>query len=246
MFRGPERRRETVNERFSQAVLTVFLRRANYVSTRALMNDLREFERERLQPRKMSLGFAGDVAVSQAMIDGVVSTQMRSLFFSLVGILLLAALLGRSWLWGLCCVLPCALTVLMDFGAMGFAGIPLGVATSMFAAMTLGVGVDFAIHMMGRYRFVTSRGMPRTPALIDAIEATGPALLIATISLALGFSVLMLSQVPANVRLGEQLVLGMIGCLAATVAVIPALAGIGSPKSPAAPERTWRAGQDKA
>lgn len=52
---------------------------------------------------------------------------------------------SRSLRWGVYCVLPSALAVVINFAVMGWFGIPLGVATSMFAGMMLGIGVDFAI-----------------------------------------------------------------------------------------------------
>ena len=56
------------------------------------------------------------------------------LFWSLVGIYAITALLGRSLRWGIYCVIPSTLAVLINFAVMGWMNIPLGVATSMFAA----------------------------------------------------------------------------------------------------------------
>jgi uncharacterized protein len=77
-----------------------------------------------------------------------VTTQLQSLVWSLAGIYVLIALLGRSLRWGVYCVLPSALAVLIKLAVMGWVGILLGVATSMFAAMTLGLGVNCAIHLL--------------------------------------------------------------------------------------------------
>lgn len=213
--RGPERLRQLVAPDWSAAVVTAFLKDSNYEATAGLMSDLRAWERERLAPHGLRLGFAGDVAVSQALIHAIVTTQVRSLVLSLGGIFLLTALLGRSLRHGLRCVVPPGLAVLASFAAMGWLGIPLGVATSMFAAMTLGVGVDYAVHLQEQYR--------RKPALAEALAATGPAIVTDTLGVGISFSVLLLSQVPANARLGGLLALSLLVCLAATLFVLPAL-----------------------
>ena len=106
------------------------------------MREIRSYEKEHLTPLGIRVGFAGDVAVSQSLIQGIVRTQLQSLFWSLVGIWAVTTVLGRSLRWGIYCVLPSALAVLINFAVMGWMGIPLGVATSMFAGMTLGIGVD--------------------------------------------------------------------------------------------------------
>ncbi|MCP4246564.1 MAG: MMPL family transporter [bacterium] len=225
MNRGVPRLRQVVDADYGRSLITIFLKNANFVDTGRLMRAVRQYEQEHLAPHGITLGFAGDVAVSQRLIRDIVSTQVRSLLLSLVGIVAVTSLLGRSIRWGLLCVLPCALAVLVNFAMMGWTGMPLGVATSMFAGMTLGIGVDYAIHLLERYRAGRAQGLGRRPALIDAVGITGPAIVVDAVAVALGFGIMTLSQVPANARLGGLVVLSIVGCLAATLVVLPALLG---------------------
>jgi len=222
-IRGNARRSQMADAHYARALIAVFMKNANFVDTKALMDDIRRYEEEHLKPFGFSLEFAGDVAVSQTLIGAIVSTQIRSLMLSLVGILLVTTIMGRSLLWGFLCVLPCAIAVLVNFAVMGWVGVPLGVATSMFAGMTLGIGVDYAIHLLERFRRARRQGMASPEALSDAITATGPAIFIDAVAVALGFGVMILSQVPANARLGGLVVLSIVGCFAATFLLLPAL-----------------------
>ncbi len=231
-LRGTERLRQAVDERFSRVLVTVFMNDANFVDTARLLERLRTYERAELAPHGLSLRFAGDVAVSQALIEAIVSTQVRSLLGSLVGVFLVTALLGRSLRWGLYCVLPCCVGVLLNFAVMGWVGVPLGVATSMFAAITLGIGVDYAIHLLERYQAALSGGLGPEAGLVEAVKATGPSVFIDAVAVSLGFGVMTLSQVPANARLGGLVVLNLLTCLAATLLVLPALLSIWRPRSP--------------
>jgi predicted RND superfamily exporter protein len=221
---GPERLRGIVNAERTRGLVNVFLRGSNYAETARLMTALRGWERECLLPHGIRLGFAGDVAVSQALIGGVVTTQVESLALSLLGIFAVTAGLSRSLRRGLLCAVPATFAVLLNFGVMGWLGIPLGVATSMFAGMTLGVGVDYAIHLLDRRERLSRRGLDGEAAAAMALAATGPAILTDVASTVLGFSVLLFSQVPANHRLGGLLALSLISCVAATLLVVPALA----------------------
>jgi predicted RND superfamily exporter protein len=216
---GRERLGRIVDADRARGLVTVFLRGSSFAGTGRLMDDLRSWEHRQLAPAGVRLGFAGDVAVSQALIGAVVATQVESLALSLVGIFAVTAWLARSGRRGRLCVVPAAFAVLLDFAAMGWLRIPLGVATSMFAGMTLGVGVDYAIHLLARAE--------RT-SLSEALAATGPAILIDSTSSILGFAVLLLSQVPANHRLGGLLSLSLGVCVLATLWVVPALAFRGS------------------
>ncbi|MHC4697818.1 MAG: efflux RND transporter permease subunit [Planctomycetota bacterium] len=222
-IRGADRRRQIIDAHYSRSLVTVFLKNANFVDTQKLMDEIREYERRELWPHRIKLEFAGDVAVSQTLIGAIVSTQTTSLLVSLIGIVVITAVMGRAISWGFLCVLPCAIAVLINFAAMGWVGMPLGVATSMFAGMTLGIGVDYAIHLLERYRLSCSRGLGRDAAIADAVNATGPAILIDALGVALGFGILTLSQVPANARLGGLVMLSIVNCFAATIILLPAL-----------------------
>ncbi|MEE9297061.1 MAG: MMPL family transporter [Phycisphaerae bacterium] len=268
-IRGLERLRQVVDPQFASGLISIFLKNANYVETAALMKRIRAYEREHLQPHGITLNFSGDVAVSQALIDGIVTTQVRSLLISLIGIWLVTSALNRSLLWGLFCVLPSALAVLVNFALMGWFNVPVGVATSMFAGITLGIGVDYAIHLLERVRQWVPRsgwptsfrgggrddphpsvapsriiypppsekvGHPSVPrlktaaALIEAVASTGPAIGIDALAVGLGFGVMLLSQVPANVRLGGLLASSIVTCLAATILLLPAVVLFFPPK----------------
>ncbi len=229
--RGEARLRQLVDADHARALVTVFMTNANFVDVGQLMDGIRYYERRRLAPHGIQLGFAGDVAVSQSLIQAIVSTQVQSLLLSLVGILSVTALLGRSIRWGLLCVLPCAFAVLVNFAVMGATNMPLGVATSMFAGMTLGIGVDYAIHLLERYRLSRSEGMDNQAAAVDAVAVTGPAIFVDAVAVALGFGILVLSQVPPNARLGALVALSVVNCFVATLVVLPGLLCIVRPRT---------------
>ena len=120
-------------------------------------------------------------------------------------------------------MLPSALAVLIKFAVMGWLGIPLGVATSMFAAMTLGIGVNCAIQLLEGYGQARAGGAASLDAANRAMALTGPPALVNTVAVSLGFGVLMLSQVPANARLGLLVVVGLVNCLVMSLLLLPVL-----------------------
>ena len=97
--------RQVVDMKLRHRTPTIFLKDANFVDTARLMREIRSYEKEHLTPLGIRVGFAGDVAVSQSLIQGIVRTQLQSLFWSLVGIWAVTTVLGRSLRWGIYCVL---------------------------------------------------------------------------------------------------------------------------------------------
>ncbi len=219
-IRGQDSLRQLVSEDFGRSVITVYLKNANFVEVGDYVEDIRAYEREHLASKNIRVGFAGDVVVSQTLIEAIVTTQVQSLLISLLGILVVSSLLNRSILWGALCVLPCGLAVLLNFAFMGWSGMPLGVATSMFAGMTLGIGVDFAIHFTDRFR-MERREKSVEAAIAEALAVTGPAIIIDALTIALGFGVMTLSQVPANARLGLLVLASIVSCSVITLVLLP-------------------------
>jgi predicted RND superfamily exporter protein len=199
--RGERRRREVIDDARRRGVVTVFLKNANYRQVQELMAVARGEAQQQLAPFGARIGFAGDVAVSQAMIPAIVRTQVSSLLLAPLGSLLVVAFLCRSLRTGVVVSLPALLAIAWVFGMMGWLGIPLGVATSMFCAITLGVGVDYGIHLYECFERLRAEGRREGAALAACMEA-GPAIVADTVAIALGFGILALSQVPANARLG--------------------------------------------
>lgn len=224
--RGQKRRREVIDDDLRRAVVTIFLKHANYRDTATLMGAVRDYERQRLQAHGIHVGFAGDVAVSQAMIPAIVRTQVSSLLLALAGALVAVMLLYRSVRAGLCAVAPTALAILWTFGAMGWLGVPLGVATSMFCAITLGVGVDYGIHFFERFRRARDAGDPEP---VDrALGEAGPAIVADCLAIALGFGLLGFSRVPANARLGMLVATALAASCLLTLTGLAALLRVGA------------------
>lgn len=221
--RGPARTSQILTKDYTRALTSIYLRGANFVDTAELMGDIREFETKSLRPEGVSITFAGDVAVSQSLIAAIVTTQMQSLVFSVLGILAVTMLMGRSILYGIYCALPCALSLPLVFAAMGWLKIPLGVATSMFAAMIIGAGVDFAIHVLDRFRAECANGNDVDSAIRLSLGRTGFPVSVNAVALAAGMLVLTLSQVPANARLGVLLAIGLVSCLLVSLVLLPAM-----------------------
>jgi predicted RND superfamily exporter protein len=95
---------------------------------------------------------------------------------------------------------------------MGWAGVPLGIATSMFCAISLGVAVDFSIHFVERYRERRAEGHPE-PGRLAFVE-TGPGIAADALAVSLGFGLLAASRVPPNAHLGLLVAAALLsGCI---------------------------------
>ncbi|MBE3584390.1 MAG: RND family transporter [Limnochordaceae bacterium] len=166
---------------------------------------------------------AGIPQIVVRLLDQFIPSLLQSLALSFGIVGLIVALLMRSWLMGALALVPLVLTVALQFGIMGYFGIALDVATTMIASITIGVGVDFGIQLISRYRQERASGRVPADALAVTAATTGRAILTNAVSLAAGFGVLAFSEFRAVAVLGLFLVLTMLISAAATLLPVPAL-----------------------
>lgn len=163
---------------------------------------------------------SGELPVAQAVVGSVVSNQLRSMALTLLAVGALIWLLVRSLRQVGALLLPVAAAAWVVFGAMGSTGLPLGVATSMFAALAIGVGVDFGLHFEHAYRRGRVTADPEH-ALRSAFATAGSALRLNALVLVAGFLVLTHSALLPNRSLGWLLAAVIASAYWMTVSLLP-------------------------
>ena len=114
---------------------------------------------------------------------------------------------------------------------MGLLNIWLAVGTSMFAAIAIGIGVDFAVHTVDRLKFLLhDQGLPVYKAFNEFYKSAGRALLFNFLALALGFSVLMVSSVPPLSKFGFLVAVAVSVSFIGSMTILPALVLVTKPK----------------
>jgi predicted RND superfamily exporter protein len=104
--------------------------------------------------------------------------------------------------YGLLAMLPSLLPLLMAAGVMGFSGMSVNIGTMLIIAITVGVAVDNAIHIVSRYVENHERqGLNPEEAMAAAIRSTGQALTYTGMVLFIGFSLLLTSSFVPNIQL---------------------------------------------
>ena len=103
---------------------------------------------------------------------------------------------------GLIAVGPIVLVLISVLGTMALLGIPYTLITSIITALSIGIGVDYTIHVIHRYREEFSRLRNPERAAVRTLATTGSALLGSALTTAFGFGVLIASPLVASQQFG--------------------------------------------
>ena len=197
----------------------------------AVMQQVQTYLDEVFRAPGLTARTTGRVDVDYHWMQGLVRSHFRGVALALVAVWLMVSLFLRSPAAGGVALIPVTFAVLLIYGFMGISGIALDVSTSMFAAILLGCGVDFAVHTLDSLiARIRGEGQGLEEALGGLFPSTGRALLFNFAAIFSGFLVLTASQVPAIVRFGLLTCVAVTVSFAATILVLPALLRIFRPR----------------
>ncbi len=153
----------------------------------------------------------------------VVRGQAGTLIVCLPIMLLLNWLMFRSRVMALMSILPVTISVIVIYGSMAYVGLTLEIANVMLGGMAIGIGVDFAIHYLFKYRLFRNRGLDHEEAVIATSTTAGRALLFNAIVLFAGFLVMLTARFNPQIKLGSLVAATVLICYVSTIYLFPVL-----------------------
>ena len=162
--------------------------------------------------------------ISVAVTDQITDRQTEAISTTIavaLGILSIFFWLSlRQPALGFVAVGPIVLVLISVLGTMALLDIPYTVVTSIITALSIGIGVDYTIHVIHRYREEFSRLRNPERAAIRTLATTGSALLGSALTTAFGFGVLIASPLLASQQFGITAMITIVYSLIVSVTVV--------------------------
>jgi len=172
------------------------------------------------------------VPVSQQILQAQIGidiedSQITSLLIALGAAMLLLVvhfgIANRRPLVGVITVLPVGLVLALTFGTMALTGIPLNPVTATLAALSIGIGVPFTIHVTSRFLEERRVVYDGATALRRTVSQTGGALAGSALTTAIGFGVLITSTLVPFEQLGYVIVYAIAYSVVASILALPSM-----------------------
>lgn len=157
------------------------------------------------------------------VLQSLYQSQILTLGTVFICILLMLLILFRNLSLAVIGTIPNVFTAFFILGAMGILHIPLDIMTITIAAITIGIGVDYAIHYIHRFKKEISQGASYNQAINTVQITVGKALYYTSITVTLGFIILVTSSFKPSIYFGLFTSIAMIVSLLATFTIIPLL-----------------------
>jgi len=174
-----------------------------------------------LAPAQVSL--TGMMVLYNNMLLSLYRSQILTLGAVFFAVMLMFLVLFRSVRIAVLATASNAVAAVYVLGLMGWLGIPLDLMTITIAAITVGIGVDDTIHYVHRFREEFARDGDYRAAIARSHGSIGRAMYYTTVTIALGFSILALSNFVPTVYFGLLTGFAMFAALAADLTLMPVL-----------------------
>jgi hydrophobe/amphiphile efflux-3 (HAE3) family protein len=165
----------------------------------------------------------GATILMDRMFSRMNQSQMIGLGTTVVAVTILVSVLMGSVIAGLIASIPLILTVTFSMGLMAYTGQPLDMMTLMVSAIAVGIGVDYSIHFISRFRNEYRANRDAQQALQATIRTTGRGITYNALTVALGFFILVFASFKGIRMFGLQIALTMVVSAVSAISIIPAI-----------------------
>ncbi|XMB87198.1 MMPL family transporter [Mycoplasmatota bacterium WC44] len=160
--------------------------------------------------------------VMKDLNDVIIKSQIITVLLAIAFVFILLLISMKSFILALISLVPIASTTVMLFGFLAVTGISLNVVTATMFSISIGVGIDYAVHFSSIFK-----ELKKDSEVDDAIESTfkycsRPIIANAT-GIAIGLSVLILSPLTIHTYLSSLMWFSMIICLVLSLSLLPTI-----------------------
>ena len=172
-----------------------------------------------------SVTATSDSVISITVTDSITERQNRSIATTIAAAITILAVFFwvtlRQPMLSIVAVGPIVLVLISVLGTMALLGIPYTLITSIITALSIGIGVDYTIHVIHRYREEFAKTRNPETAAVRTLSITGSALLGSGLTTALGLGMLALAPLAASQQFGFTAAITIFYSLLFSILVVP-------------------------
>jgi hypothetical protein len=149
--------------------------------------------------------------------------QVKSLTITMLLVFGIMFALFMSFRVGIIAIAPNLFPIIVNFGLMGWLGVELSMTTSLIAGIAIGLAVDDTIHYLVRLNRELKVDLDESRAFRDTIRHVGRPIIFTTVTISIGFTVLLFSGFQPTAIFGGMMVVTMCAALMGDLIILPSL-----------------------
>jgi predicted RND superfamily exporter protein len=181
-----------VDNDYQRAVVTAYLKTNSAAYAKEVYKNIQPVIANDFPPGT-TVRLGGGLPQVLVLNDDVVKDKARNMVQMALVVFILASLALRSPVGGLFVLMPLVGVIAANFGVMGWLGIPIDISAVTTASMAIGIGADYEIYLLFRFREELRRSGNALTATRESLLTSGKAVIFVALSVIGGYSVLQIS-----------------------------------------------------
>jgi predicted RND superfamily exporter protein len=203
--------------------LIVTIHRLSTVELLALADRAHQWMKDNLPAHMVDQGSSRDIMFAH-IGERNINSMLQGTLLAVILISLVLAVALKSWQYGVLSLIPNIAPAAIAFGIWGIFSGRVGVSLSIVTCMTLGIVVDYTVHLLSKYlRAKREQGLSTDEAIHYAFNTVGIALIVTTAILCVNFGILAFSDFSMNSQMGLMTAITIIIALIIDFLFLPAL-----------------------
>ncbi len=191
MSGDPEDLYHLVDPDYKKAAVWIHLKRGDNIDMKGVIESANAYMAKNPPPGQMNADWAGLTYINVVWQNKMVSGMRSALIGSFVIVTIIMMILFRSIAWGLVSMVPLVVTITFIYGLVGFVGKNYDMPIAILSSLTLGLSVDFAIHLVQRTRQIYNETKDWTATLDSLFKEPVRAIIRNAVVIAIGFTPLL-------------------------------------------------------
>lgn len=212
-----------VDPEYKKANIWVHLKKGDNMYMKVVLESVDEYIKANPLPDGIDIKWAGLTYINVVWQEKMVAGMLKALIGSFVMVLFIMTFLFRSLLFGLISMVPLTVTIAFIYGVVGFSGKFYDMPVAVLSSLTLGLSVDFAIHLVQRARQIFAEEKDWDLTIDKLFDEPVRAIVRNAVVIAIGFTPLFIAPLVPYQTVGLFMALIMAVSGALTLIVIPAI-----------------------
>jgi predicted RND superfamily exporter protein len=173
--------------------------------------------------KEKNVHLTGMLVLYNNMLQSLFNSQILTLGITVLALMCMFLILFRSFKIALIAIFPNLLSIGVVLGFMGWIKIPLDMMTITIAAISVGIAVDDTIHYIHRFKQEFKIDQDYIKAVHRSHGSIGYAMYYTSLTIIIGFSILVLSNFIPSIYFGLLTGLAMLIALISALTLLPQL-----------------------
>src|SRR3989338_8474106 len=175
------------------------------------------------RPPGIKIRVTGIPIIQQELSRMIEHDRTSTMWISVLFVFIITLLLYRNFFSSLLPIIVVVTSVTWLYGTMGYFNLGISTLAGGVAAIVIGIGIYYAIHLMNRYKYERKHGKKIIEATEEAVVSTGAALIATALTTLAAFFAFLFGKMPEMGRFGTLMIIGIAYALFFTIIGLPAL-----------------------